>query len=396
MLYLRGGGSFESGESLQALERAREILDRGLLEPRPVYGALRRGVIAASSHYSTRIEGNQLTLAQVESLLRGESVGASPDSLQEVRNYAEAISYAQDVAADPRSFISDDTIRTIHHYVSKSLDPHYAPGRYRTEQNYVVDGNSGRVVFRPPPPAEVAPLMQEFVEWLNGDALMVEPYTRAGLAHLNFVGIHPFIDGNGRTARILETLILYRSGLRSYELVSLEEYFGRDTQSYYSALNRSQGQIYQPERGNVTHWIDYYLRAHATQATVAAQEFVAFERRIQAFMDSFSLDAAQATLIEHACRFGTVTNYIYRRIVDVTFNTATRHLTALMDAGLLSRVGRGRASRYEPTERALDVFNAFVPDNVSPEKDSTLRDGAAEHEPVQSAPPPDPNQSQLL
>ena len=364
MLYLRGGASLEAEQSLQALTRAREILDRGLLEPGVIYGALRRHAIAVSAHFSTRIEGNQLTLGQAESLLRGESVGAPSDSLQEVRNYAEAISYVQDVAADPGSGFTDDTIRTIHHYVSKSLSPNYAPGRYRTDQNYVVDRISGRVVFRPPPPEDVVPLMREFVEWLNTDALRIEPYTRAGLAHLNFVAIHPFLDGNGRTARILETLILYRSGLKSYELVSLEEYFGRDTQSYYAALNRSQGPLYQPQFGDVTPWIDYYLRAHATQAVAAANQLEAYNLVLQAFMDSFSLEPAQAALIELACRSGTVTNSIYRNIAEVTFNTATRHLTALVDDAILARVGRGRAARYEPTERALGVYRSATEEHT--------------------------------
>ena len=356
MLYLRGGGSLEAEQSLQALSRAQEILDRGLLEPGTVYGALRRHAIAVSSHFSTRIEGNQLTLGQAESLLRGESVGAPSDSLREVLNYAEAISYVQDVAANPTSSLNDDTIRTIHHYVTKSLSRHYAPGRYRTDQNNVVDRISGRVVFRPPPPEDVVPLMREFVEWLNTDALRIEPYTRAGLAHLNLAAIHPFNDGNGRTARILEALILYRRGLKSYELVSLEEYFGRDTQSYYAALNRSQGPLYQPQHGDVTYWIDYYLRAHAAQAMTAANALETYNRVLRAFMDNFSLEPAQAALIEHACRYGTVTNIIYRRIADVSFNTATRHLAALVEANLLARVGRGRASRYEPTEQALSVF----------------------------------------
>ena len=358
MLYLRGGGSLEAEQNLRALENAREILDRGLLEPGAIYGALRRHAIAVSAHFSTRIEGNLLTLGQAESLLRGESVGAPSDSLGEVLNYAEAISYVQNVAANPDSGLGDDTIRTIHHYVSKSLSAHYAPGRYRTEQNNVVDRISGRVIFRPPPPEEVAPLMREFVEWLNTDALKIEPYTRAGLAHLNFVAIHPFLDGNGRTARILESLILYRSGLKSYELVSLEEYFGRDTQSYYAALNRTQGPLYQPQYGDVTFWIDYYLRAHAAQATAAANALETYNRVLQAFMDSFSLEPAQAALVEHACRYGAVTNNIYRHIADVSFNTATRRLAVLVDANLLARVGRGRASRYEPTEQALSVFHS--------------------------------------
>ena len=381
MLYVSGGGSFETGQNLEALGRAREILDRGLLEPGPIYGALRRHAIAVSAHFSTRIEGNQLTLRQAESLLRGERVGAPPDSLQEVRNYAEAIGYVQDVAADPNFSLNDNTIRTIHHYVTKSLSSDYAPGRYRTEQNNVVDRISGRVVFRPPSPEDVIPLMQEFVEWLNTDALRFETYARAGLAHLNLAAIHPFNDGNGRTARILETLILYRSGLKSYELVSLEEFFGRDTQSYYAALNQSLGPIYRPETGNVSYWIDYYLRAHATQATAAATELETYNRVLQALTESFSLEPAQAALVELACRSGSVTNYIYRRIADVTFNTATRHLTSLTDAGLLTRVGRGRASRYEPTERAMDVFNTSIHSTPKP---------------ANGLPPSDASQQQLM
>ena len=98
----------------------------------PCFGALRRHAVAASVHYSTRIEGNRLSLAQVESVLRGEQVSAQERHIQEVINYWEAIRYVQQRGAEGPESFSNDTIRTIHYLVSKSLPGFYNPGRYRT------------------------------------------------------------------------------------------------------------------------------------------------------------------------------------------------------------------------------------------------------------------------
>lgn len=96
---------------LEGLSRAREELDAYLTAPSPIWPELRRHVIAASVHYSTRIEGNTLTLAQVETLLRGGQVSAPPSQAQEARNYYEAMQYAQSVATAPSPRVSEDTTR---------------------------------------------------------------------------------------------------------------------------------------------------------------------------------------------------------------------------------------------------------------------------------------------
>ena len=203
MLYLRFNPYLEANRHLDELKRAQEVLDRGLYEPGPVYGELRRHAVAASVHYSTAIEGNVLTLGQVESLLRGEQVAARDDQVQEVLNYREAINYVQEIGSQWDSQITEQTIRTIHFLVSKSLPGSYDPGRYRAAQNNVVDSVSGRVVFRPPPPEAVGPLMQEFVEWLNNTGRQFDPYLRAALAHLNFVAIQ-----NMAPAMMLRTIAM--------------------------------------------------------------------------------------------------------------------------------------------------------------------------------------------
>ena len=358
MLYTRFELSPEARQQLDALPPARDMLERGMLEPSPVFGQLRRNAITRSVHFSTRIEGNRLTLAQVAQVLRGEQVTAQERHIQEVINYWEAIRYVQQRGSAAHAPISDDTIQTIHFLVSKSLPGFYNPGRYRAEQNSVVDGISGRVVFRPPPPENVRPLMAEFVEWLNRTGRQHSVYVRAALAHLNFVAIHPFGDGNGRTGRILEALLFYAEGFMSHELISLEEFFGRETQAYYAALNASLGPVYRPENANVSRWVNYYVGAHFTQAGAAAaqQEFAAAQ--LAALTGVFTLEAAQALALYLACSDGAITNRGYRDIADVSNQTAVQRLNRLTDQGLLSRVGRGRASRYEPTQRALDVFRS--------------------------------------
>ena len=244
MLYLHFTETFASRDYTGRLYKLRERLEPYSALSDGHTTQLRRHVLAKSVHYSTRIEGNTLTLAQVQSVVAGEEVAAPAEQVQEAQNYKEAISYVQSLVADGATVVTEETIKTMHFLVSKGLVG-YDPGRYRTDQNYVVDRNSGRRVFLPPPPDKVPGLMRELVEWVNTAPHLDDVY-RAGLAHLNFVASHPFADGNGRAARILETLLLYKGGFRGVDLISLEEYFGLDTRRYYEAIAGSLGPVYSP------------------------------------------------------------------------------------------------------------------------------------------------------
>ena len=362
MLYLRFIPSLASGALLEELRRARELLDEHSDAPDAFEGELRRHAIARSVHYSTRIEGNTLTLAQVESLLRGEQVSAPAAQQREVLNYHEAMEYARSVASSPSQRLSEDTIKAVHFIVTKSLPGDYGPGHYRSVQNFVVNSATQRALFRPPPPEQVQPLMEEYVRWLNTPHAGLHPYYRAALAHLNFVAIHPFVDGNGRTARILETLVLYLAGYKSGELVSLEEYFGQDTQGYYRAIADSLGQGYTPEERDVSPWMDYYLRAHAEQARAAVAEHQLARAQtgslVAAFADSLPRSITPMLGLWAACRLGEITNSTYRELLEVGNQTAARHLTRLVDAGLLVRRGKGRGIHYVPTDAVLRVYEA--------------------------------------
>ena len=362
MLYLRFTPSLDASRLLEELQRARETLDRHLDAPDAYMGELRRHAIALSVHYSTRIEGNTLTLEQVESLLRGRQIAAPVSQQREALNYYEAMQYAQSVASTPSPHLSEETIRAVHFIVTKSLPGGYNPGQYRLTQNFVINSATQRALFRPPPPELVQPLMEEYVRWLNTPHKGLHPYYRAALAHLNFVAIHPFDDGNGRTARILEALVLYLAGYKSEDLVSLEEYFGRDTQGYYRAIAGSLGPAYEPEAHDVTPWTDYYLHAHAAQANTAAARQQLIRAQVGALGDAFAAqlwgDVDRLIGLWVACRLGVVTNSDYRELANVGNQTAARHLRRMVTGGLLIRRGRGRSIHYVPTEAVLRVYRS--------------------------------------
>ena len=368
MLYVRFRPSMVTDQLRRDLEAARAELDRYAALPSQYTGELRRHVLAQSVHYSTRIEGNTLTLEQVESLLAGDKVAAPRGQLQEAQNYQEAMAYAQSLALSPDARIGEDTIRAIHYLVSKSLLGDYDPGRYRTVQNFVVDGLTDRRVFLPPRESEVPDLMRELLDWLNSERELPPAY-RAALAHLNLVAIHPFLDGNGRTARVLETLVMYQAGYRSQALVSLEAYYGRDTRAYYDGLRASLGSRYEPVRADVTPWIDYSLRAHIQQANVAVESIRRVVAEVDGLLEAFEGEGItpwQNLALWVACRSGRIANRTYRSIARRSSQSAATDLSHLAERGLLRRVGRGRSTVYVATPRVRGIFDLAQPDVQDP------------------------------
>ena len=360
MLYTRFRPSMLTEQLLQDLEQARRELDPYALLPDEYTGELRRHALIETVHYSTLIEGNTLTLQQVGDLFSGEAVNAPRDQVQEVENYREAIAYIQSlVSDDPDPVISEDSIKAIHYLVTKSLSGTYNPGNYRREQNYVVDRIGRRRIFLPPPSEMIPSSMDEFIRWLNQNRDVV-PTLRAALAHLNLVAIHPFLDGNGRTARVLDTLVMYMGGYKSQELVSLEAFFGVDNQGYYTALAQSLGPRYDPVQYDVTPWIEYYLKAHVAQAQTAVRRIHLALAQLDRFEEEFrpmGLTSWHIDIAWLACRRGRMTNRSYRSLSGYSHQTAAKNLAQLTDLGLLVRIGKGRSVMYVPSERVRNIFD---------------------------------------
>ena len=190
------------------------------------------------AHHTTHIEGTKLTLGQAEQLMAGEAVPLSDaDDVRELLNYRDAF-YLVSEYLDSGAPITEGLIREIHKRLVANVRGDQAqPGRYRQVQNYVANSRTGAIIYSPPAPGDMPAMMQELVAWLNAPTA-IHPVLVSGVAQFQLVHIHPFVDGNGRTSRLLSTLCLYRAGYDFKRLFTISEYYDRDRTAFYTALQQ--------------------------------------------------------------------------------------------------------------------------------------------------------------
>ncbi len=224
-----------------------------------VLTSLRATARLLSTHYSTQIEGNRLTEAQVQQTLSGGRFPGRERDEAEVRNYYAALELVETMV-DSRASIIQNNIQKLHGLVFEGRS---APTSYRDGQNVIRDGGTGAIVYLPPESKEVPQLMEDLLGWIPEQiALGALPIPIiAAVAHYQFATIHPFYDGNGRTARLLTTLILQMQGYGLKGIYSLEEYYARDLQKYYNALSVGPSHNYYGGRevADITSFLEYFL-----------------------------------------------------------------------------------------------------------------------------------------
>ncbi len=238
--------------ALTGIERARGFLEAATLSDAWIERMSQRALLL-EAHHTTHIEGTQLTLDEAERVWAGETVeGASKDDVRELLNYRDAFELVAEYLASGEP-ITEGLIREIHKRLVTGVRGGTAqPGSYRAIQNFVANSATREVIYTPPPPEQVAPMMRELVEWLRGEP-EIHPVLISGIAQFQLVHIHPFVDGNGRTSRLLSTLCLYRAGYDFKRLFTLSELYDRDRNAFYAALQRVR------ERDlDLTGWLEYF------------------------------------------------------------------------------------------------------------------------------------------
>ena len=229
-----------------------------------VMDSLRESARLTATHYSTQIEGNRLTQEQVVEVLHGGTFPNRERDEREVKNYYLALDYVDELIKANSPAISESHIQTIHGLV---MDGKNKPSPYRDGQNVIRDSASGGIVYMPPEAGDVSALMQDLIAWVNAEREKEElpvPII-AGIAHYQFATIHPYYDGNGRTARLLTNVILHKSGYGLKGIYSLEEYYARNLQAYYDALTVGESHNYYFGRAesDITNWVMYFSEGMA-------------------------------------------------------------------------------------------------------------------------------------
>lgn len=344
-------------EALQPLVDAmRELRQEiGVIDVAPVLAEwTRRHTEARGAHMSTRIEGNPMTELEVrETLERGHAANRSE---RENRDYREAARFARQLADDPTGDVDGGLIRALHFLVVRETDRYGTIAQYRTEQNQVM--RNGERVYLPPSPGAVPRLMGVLVEWLRERRHDTHALILAAVAHAEFVNVHPFDDGNGRTARAFTLYLLARGGWRFRDFVSTEETFGGDVESYYGAL-RQFGPRYPGATVELTDWCRWFLTRFVEQARGRVRFLIGWteERtRIAASFADLGLPARLADACAYLSLYETVTSTQYARAARISSATAVSDLNRLVEMHALRRTGAGPATRYVYARNIDDVL----------------------------------------
>lgn len=302
------------------------------------------------------IEGNQLSGAQVVEVIQDDRhfPGRERDEREVLGHYA-AIEKLEHLAESAKS-ISESHIKQLHALVMGGGSTRVKPTPYRDGQNVIRDSRTRGIVYLPPEAKDVAPLMKQLVAWIN-DSDDIPCPVRAGIAHYQFATIHPYYDGNGRTARLLTTLILHLGGYDLKGLYSLEDYYARDLKSYYRALSVGPTYNYYDGRAqsDITQWVDYFCKG-------VADSFENVHRRAVEASESGArddatilrqLDPRQRRALELFSKHATITSNDIAKLFDIAQRTARTLLTEWTLSGFVEVVDAAKKSRKYALAHAL-------------------------------------------
>lgn len=340
---------------LEELDGLRSTLGKEAGRPVPWIGALRRQVRASSVEGSTSIEGFSVAPEDAVALVSGdETVDPEDENRMAVACYARAMDHVGVMALDPAFRWLDRVILDLH-FDACSFQRGESPGRWRTGP-VGVTGSDGRLVYQAPEAADVSGLMDEVVDWLQGEDLDAHVVVRAAMAHLHVVSVHPFRDGNGRISRIVQSLVLAREGLLSPEFGSIEEYLGQHTADYYAALNEAHGSTYQPGR-DASDWVAFCVEAHLAQVRqrlAQIKDAAARWAHLEKLVESRGWPDRLVIALEQSL-IGGSDRTSYATEAGVSPATASADFRRLLDSGLLEQEGRGRSVRYRASEPLRSV-----------------------------------------
>ena len=368
-----------NGEEIEVIAKINEIrqsLKHTISAPARWFGVLRQATIARHIRHSNSIEGINVTRDDAMAAVENEEpISAERGMWLATIGYRNAMTYVLQLASDPHFSYSEGLIRSLHFMILQhDLSKH--PGRYRPGLVFVQDERRQERVYEGPDADDVPELMEELVASLNEPLHGSSAKVKAAMGHLNLAMIHPFSDGNGRMARILQTLILAREQIVEAPFCSIEEYLGRYTEDYYEVLGRVGQGSWRPQNDS-RDWIRFNLVAHFRQASWLVQR----TRMTQRVWDEIEHLCERRALPERAlvplvnAAFGyRVRNSTYQSAAEVSQQVASRELKTLVDAGLLIAEGEARGRTYRASDVLKNVYlkNYEQRSNVDPFRQPAL------------------------
>ncbi len=343
-------------KNLLQIENVKEEVKNLPVNPRLLI-SLRKTARISTIHYSTQIEGNRLSHKEVDNILTNNvEIKNRVRDEKEIRGYYAALDF-MDKTAKQKTVLKEDDIKILHGYVTGGGKKTVKPTPWRSGQNVITDSLSGKIVYMPPEAKDVPDLMKNLVDWINEQKDIPIPI-KAGIVHYQFVTIHPYFDGNGRTARILTTLILHKNGYGLKGIYSLEEYYAKNLQGYYEALTIGKSHNYYLGRINadITKWLEFFISGMAeafNSVYKKAKEYGDLKDETTILRE---LDVKQKQILElfEAQKF--VTSKDVACFFKFTPRSARLLLKKWSEEEFILIQGEGKQRKYRLTDKYEEIF----------------------------------------
>lgn len=298
---------------------------------------LQRETAVRLAHSSTAIEGNPLTLTEVEALARGDEFPASTTAKQEVINYLGAMKWIW--GKKPHDSINEPDLLHLHRLLTRKTLPREQVGRYKTRPNRIVN-QKGHTIYTPPPPKQTRPLTQELLSWINGSqSLKVHPIIVSAVAHHRLVSIHPFLDGNGRLSRTLGVWLLYTQGFDTHHLFALDEFYEGNRKRYYEKIQQAR-----ELDDDLTYWLEYCAEGILETLNKTRKRILSLQITTKA--PRLTPTRRQEDVLRFLRDRGRVKSSDIEKAFKLTRARIGQIIKPLVDSGLVIREGQTRATTY--------------------------------------------------
>jgi len=311
----------------------------------PVLVELQRSAEAVSTYASTSIEGNPLPLTDVKQILKNKPENIR-DSEQEILNYNEILKEINKKLKKEKISLSLNLILYIQRKITNKLISDFQSGHLRNEPVFVNDPRLGKTIYWPPDHKDAPILMNELIEYINTNKERVDPLLLSGIFHKQMVIIHPFMDGNGRTTRLVTKILLAGMGLNTFNLFSFENYYNKNVTKYFEMVG-VKGNYYDIFQNiDFTSWLEYF-----TDGII--DELMRVEKNLPqiAVSPQTELKPYHKKILDFTTQKGFITNHDYSILVDRAKATRRLDFNKLIKFGLIVRRGKGRNTHYVLREK---------------------------------------------
>lgn len=296
-----------------------------------------------SSYSSNSIQGNPLALAEVKKILKDTPEHAK-DSEKEILNYDRTLQELNTMIEENTTDISLNLILKVHKGIMKGLIPKEKLGKLRNEPISIDNEKTGKLIYLPPDYKDITRLLNELITYTQKNRQKIDPLILSGIFHKQLVIIHPFIDGNGRTTRLMTKLLLSSLGLNTFNLFSFENYYNKNVTQYFQKVGVFGNYYEIKDTIDFTSWLEYFTKGIIDELLRVQKNL--HDRSITPENDLKPFHLKMLNTIE---KKGYINDAEYAKLVKRAKATRNLDFKKMIELEKIQRYGKGKNTYYKLT-----------------------------------------------